>query len=159
MSSGVIFSTWRGQALQAARMSRCVVTTALGTPVVPLVKASRAMSSAAVAQPAWSGERRAARCSSPSGRPESPNARIGSLPRASCAASTMSSSRSTSHSASAGCALSITLPSSSARNSGMVGTTISPALTTASQASAMPIELPPRSSTRLPGASCRPWIR
>ena len=44
--------------------------------------------------------------------------------------------------------------SSVARSSGMVATAISPLCTTASQASAIAIELPPRSSTRLPG--CRP---
>ena len=41
--------------------------------------------------------------------------------------------------------------SSLARSSGMVATATAPACTTASQASAMPMELPPRSSTRLPG--------
>jgi hypothetical protein len=46
-------------------------------------------------------------------------------------------------------------PSSRARSSGMVATATPPALTTASQASAMPIELPPRSSTRLPGTMPR----
>ena len=50
MSSDVGLSTWRGQASQAASTSRCVCTTALGAPVVPLVKASRAMSSAEVGQ-------------------------------------------------------------------------------------------------------------
>jgi hypothetical protein len=58
-----------------------------------------------------------------------------------------------SHMAATGCALSMMSPSSVARSSGMVATATSPALTTASQASAMPIELPPRSSTRLPGTS------
>jgi hypothetical protein len=46
-------------------------------------------------------------------------------------------------------------PSSLARSSGIVATATSPARTTASQASAMPIELPPRSSTRLPGTRPR----
>ena len=55
--------------------------------------------------------------------------------------------------AATGCALSITLLNSVARSSGMVATAIRPALTTPSQASAMPMELPPRSSTRLPGSS------
>ena len=61
--------------------------------------------------------------------------------------------------AATGCALSITLLNSVARSSGMVATAISPALTTASHDSAMPIELPPRSSTRLPGSSFSSWTR
>ena len=44
------FSTWRGQVSQAASTSRCMCTAALGLPVVPEVKASMAMSVAAVGQ-------------------------------------------------------------------------------------------------------------
>ena len=50
MSSGVAWSTWRGQASQAASTSRWVCTAALGVPVVPEVKAIIAMSSAEVRQ-------------------------------------------------------------------------------------------------------------
>ena len=64
MSSGVARSTWRGQASQAASTSRCVWTTALGLPVVPEVKASSAMSSAAVGQAVKSAGCAAARASS-----------------------------------------------------------------------------------------------
>jgi hypothetical protein len=60
--------------------------------------------------------------------------------------------------ASAGRDLSMILSSSTARSSGMVATAIRPALTTPSQASAMPMELPPRSSTRLPGSSLKSLI-
>ena len=49
-------STWRGQPLHMAITSRCEVTGALGLPVVPEVKASSAMSSAAVGQASkWPG--------------------------------------------------------------------------------------------------------
>ena len=72
------------------------------------------------------------------------------VPNCSLAASS-STSKLASHSAKLMRAFSTISPSSLARRSGMVATAINPALTTANQASAMPMELPPRSSTRLPG--------
>ncbi len=160
MSSGVARNTWRGQVSQAAIRSRWVCTAALGLPVVPEVKASSAMSSALVGQGVMVSLVRRAMASSESGR-----ATVASpvLKRHSgrvavsgfCASAALSSSCSfTSHRAAEGLALSMIAFNSVARSSGIVATAISPLCTTASQASPMATELPPRSSTRLPG--CRP---
>ena len=155
MSSGVARSTWRGQVSHEASTSRWVCTAALGLPVVPEVKAIMAMSSAAVGQAAKPPSFCAARTASEPGSCPALNATTVASTGRSCRASSSSSSSLASHSATVGCALSMMSPSSRARSSGMVATAISPALTTASQASARPIELPPRSSTRLPGTRPR----
>ncbi|MCY1555116.1 hypothetical protein D9M68_917480 [compost metagenome] len=121
------------------------------------------MSSALVGQGvAWSLAWRA-RASSESGSTTaaSPvlNTRMGVLALSGLAASAaLSSSCSfTSHSAAEGLDLSMMDWSSVARSSGMVATAINPLCTTANQASAIATELPPRSSTRLPGT--RPMSR
>ena len=160
MSSGVARSTWRGQVSHAAIRSRWVCTAAFGLPVVPEVNASRAMSSALVGQGASASSAWRARASSewsitmaasPVLNRRSGRAAVSGL---SASAALSSSCSFTSHSAAAGRALSMIAFSSVARSSGMVATAIRPLCTTASQASAMAMELPPRSSTRLPG--CRP---
>ncbi len=155
MSSGVARSTWRGQVSQAASTSRWVCTAALGVPVVPEVKASSAMSVAAVGQGALCTHWRAAMASSECGTSTSPVLNTSSVMPAvagSAMSAVLSSSCSfKSHSASTGFALAMMAPSSLARSSGMVATAIRPACTVANQASAMATELPPRSKTRLPG--------
>ena len=147
MSSLRAFRTWRGHVSHMASTSRCVVTGALGLPVVPDVKASSAISSAAVGQASKVPLLPAASEDSESAASGRLNAT--SLLSNGCArfASRSSSSSLPSHSATDGCDLSMISPSSLARSKGIVATAISPALTTASHASAMPIELPPRSST------------
>ena len=151
MSSGVASRTERGQAWQAASMSRWVWTTALGWPVVPDVNAIKAGSSADVVQ----GAKCPFFCDAKTASDPGSFIRLKSTIVFSvcvCALAMFRSSASVaSHSAKLICAFSITSPSSFARNNGMVATAISPAFTTPSQLRAMPIELPPRSSTRLPG--------
>ena len=153
MSPGNARSTWRGQASHAAKISRWVCTAALGLPVVPEVKAIMATSSAAVEQAANSPFLRAARCANPAGSSITLNGTMVCSTACCCCAAASSSRSLASHRATVGRALSIISPSSLARSSGIVATAINPAFTTASHASAMPIELPPRSSTRLPGMS------
>ena len=155
MSSGVACSTWRGQASQAASTSRCVCTTALGLPVVPEVKAIRAMSSPAVGQgangPVWAAAKLAS-VTCP-GAPLSNTMRCS--PGCWACASCNSSTKLAAHKATLGCAFSMISPSSLERNMGMLATATRPAFTAASQASTMSIELPPRSNTRLPGTKPR----
>ncbi|MCY1517136.1 hypothetical protein D9M68_518050 [compost metagenome] len=155
MSSLRARSTWRGQVWHMATTSRCVVTGALGLPVVPEVNASSAMSSAAVGQAENTPLLAAARADSESGASGRLKAITVASTGCACCAATSSSSRRPSHSAATGCDFSMISPSSLARSSGMVATAISPALTTASHESAIHTELPPRSSTRLPGTSPR----
>ena len=160
ISSGVARSTWRGQVSHAAITSRWVCTAAFGLPVVPEVKASRAISSALVGQGAARLLACRARASSEWSitMAASPvlNRRSGivAVSGLSASAALSSSCSFTSHSAAAGRALSMMALSSVARSRGMVATAIRPLCTTASQANAMAMELPPRSSTRLPG--CKP---
>jgi hypothetical protein len=132
-----------------------VWTAAFGLPVVPEVKASKAMSLAAVGQGAAVSACRAARASSESGgASEVLNTTKGRTAQSAsaCQAVCSSSCSFASHSAALGRALVMMADSSRARSSGMVATAISPACTTPSQASAIAMELPPRSSTRLPGS-------
>ena len=151
MSCGVARSTWRGQASQALKMSRWLWAAALGVPVVPEVKASMAMSSAWVGQalnwPSWAAARTA----------NDPGASIrlkGTMVASTgccCWANSNSCSNVASHKATLGWALAMISLNSLARSKGMVATATKPALTTPIQAKAKPTELPPRSSTRLPG--------
>ena len=157
MSSGRARSTCRGQVSQAASTSRWEWTAALGLPVVPEVKASRAMSSPAVGQAGKLPLLRAAIASSEvvalgSVTLKATMRRSTGWLAWACASSSCSFA---SHNAATGRAFSMMSPSSLARSSGMVATATMPARTTASHTSAMPIELPPRSNTRLPGSSPR----
>ncbi len=132
---------------------KCIV--ALGTPVVPEVKASRQVSSAAVStlakRPSWRAMA-ASRLSGPSSlkwrswRSVEP-----------AAASRSSSASAASHSACVIRALSMIAFSSLARSSGIVPTAMPPALTTANQQAASIGLFGARSSTRLPGT--RPMSR
>ena len=154
MSSLVAFRMWRGQVSHIASTSRCVVAGALGLPVVPEVKASSAMSSAAVGQAAKTPLFTAAIASSASGASDLKASTRRSTGFA-CWEINISSMSFASHSATTGLDFSTMSFSSRARSKGIVATAISPAFTTASHASAIGIELPPRSSTRLPGTSPR----
>ena len=162
MSSGVARNTWRGQVSQAAIRSRWVCTAAFGRPVVPEVKASKAMSSPLVEQTAaasvdWWRARASSESGSTTAASPVLNTRKGMVAVAGSAASAVLSSSCsfTSHNAALGRDFAMTACSSTARSSGIVATAIRPDCTTASQARAMAIELPPRSSTRLPGTSPR----
>ena len=142
--------TCRGQAWQADQTSKCEWQTALGTPVVPEVKASKAMSSPVAGQAAAAVEK-------PADKDSTLSAALSELKsktvcKSGCCswASSNSADNEASHQAIEGRALVMMSPNSLARSKGMVGTAISPALTTASQASAKPMLLWPRSSTRLP---------
>ena len=155
MSVGSASSTWRGHAWQAASTSRWVCTTAFGFPVVPEVNAISATSSAEVRQglklPSfWAALASKHSASCPGSFIKLNGTMVCKV--AFCALAMFSSSISAaSHRASLICAFSITSPSSLARSNGMVATAINPAFTTPNQANAIPMELPPRNMTRLPG--------
>ena len=145
ISSARTCSMERGKQSQMASRSRCMCMVPLGTPVVPEVKLIRQTSSAAVSQAANGASWAAMRCSSSA--PAAPKHNIGghvdtpsSSPRKPCAHSTAFTS-----------ALMIIVDSSRARSSGMVGTAMQPAFSTASRQAAIMGVFAPRSSTRLPG--------
>ena len=158
MSEGLASNTWRGQHSHAASRSRCRCTAALGRPVVPLVNAIMATSVASVGQ-AMNSPLLAAHSCPKSCAPSELKQIVRSVFAEAFDAASNSASHCPSHNASAGCALLMISPSSLARSSGMLATAIKPAFTTASQHSAMPIELGPRNSTRLPGTSWQSSMR
>ncbi|MNQ08597.1 hypothetical protein D3C85_213970 [compost metagenome] len=135
----------RGKQSQMANKSRCMCMVPLGMPVVPEVKLIRQTSSAAVSCAAngasWAAMRRSSSVStapkhSMAGKPGTPS----SSARKPCAHSTAFTS-----------ALARMVDSSRARSSGMVGTAMQPAFSTASRQAAIMGVFAPRSSTRLPG--------
>jgi hypothetical protein len=131
---------------------KCIVP--LAVPVVPEVKAISATSSAAVSTASKAAGLPRIRASSESSPPPpqvATRASTGAVRRAASSSST----RRTSHSATSTRAFSATYASSRARSSGMVATTMPPALSTANQAAAIICELGPRSSTRVPGTTPR----
>ena len=139
-----------GQQSHAAIRSRWECIVPFGLPVVPDVKAITQVSSAAVSTAANVGGLLFARASRPS---------LASVPKyamrvsegQSGRARSSSSARRASHSACETCALPTMSQSSFARSSGIVATTMPPALTTANQQAAIVALLGARSSTRLPG--------
>ena len=146
MSSAVAFSTCRGQASHAASTSRCVCSAAFGAPVVPLVNAISATSSASVMAAGQSTF--LSRANSVSASSVNTLVSTGHCAWAVCS----SANNALAHKAWLICPLLMTSDSSRARSIGIVATAINPAFTTASHATAISILFPPRSNTRLPDA-------
>lgn len=149
-------STWPGQQAQMASTSRWKCMVALGTPVVPEVKASRQVSSAAVSTLSKSSLSSAMAASSPSAEAALKQRTCASTGQARAAACSSPASRA-SQSAWLMWPLSMMACSSLARSSGMVATAMPPAFITANQQAASSGVLGARSSTRLPGT--RPMRR
>ncbi len=151
-SSGRGRSTCGGQQAQIAITSRWKCMVALGTPVVPEVKASRQVSSAAVSTLTKAADWRAIAASRPSGE-VSLKQRMRTGMSACPTASRSASASRASHRAKPISPLARICPSSLARSSGMVVTAIAPTFITANQQAASIGLLGARSSTRLPGTT------
>jgi hypothetical protein len=152
-SSARARSTCGGQHAHAAITSRWKCMVALGTPVVPEVKASRQVSSAAVSTASNALEWRAIAASSALAAPPK-SSRCFNTGCAS-AASSSSAASSASHSAWLTWPMPMMAASSRARSSGMVATAMPPAFITANQQAAIIGVFGARSSTRLPGTRPR----
>ena len=150
-SSAEGLSTCGGQQAQIAITSRWKCIVAFGTPVVPEVKPSRQVSSAAVSMVSKCALWRAiatSRLPAPSALLKCPMWRSRG---AASAASRSSSASAASHSACVTCAISRMGFSSFARSSGIVATAMAPAFITANQQAASMALFGARNSTRLPG--------
>ena len=158
MSEGSGLTTYSLQQMHMAMMSRWKWTVPLGWPVVPLVKAMTAGSSAAVSTGSNVAGFAAMSRSSSAPAPASPeplNCTTRCTMPVLSRAPDSSSMRRSSHSANRTCALLMIGSSSSLRSNGMVATATPPAFTTPNQQATSIGLLGARSRTRLPGARPR----